>query len=128
MTTPCNCPSDGLSDFDRGMLASFEDGAVAEMGDTITLGGNTIPCVVSSRVVSKKNIQGGTKSEVSATIEVARADFIRAGGNKMGGDLITFSDGLVGKIASVDDGATPLYTLNVGPRLEGSAGPNGGQW
>lgn len=124
----CTCPSDGLNDFDRGMLSAFEDGAVAEMGDTVAILGVTIPCVVSSRSVSQRNIQGGKSREVTATIEVSKADFVKTGANIYGGDAVIFSDGLQGKIQLIDDPTSQIYTIRIAPTLDGAAGPQAGKW
>jgi hypothetical protein len=97
------------------------------MPDTILLLGVTLCCVVEDRTLSKKNIQGGVMAEVSARVNVIGTQFIAAGGNVLGGDQITFSDGQIGKISSVDS-ASPVFTLQIGPRLQGAAGPQGGQW
>lgn len=127
MANDCTCPNDGLSDFDRGMSQSME-GALLAMPDQVTILTVSIPCTVSDRTLAQVNAQGGKKSEVVATLNMFKADFLKAGCNILGGDLVTFSDGQVGKISKVDDADGPVLTIYVGPRLEGSAGPNGGKW
>lgn len=110
------------STFDQGISDTFHDGVIPEMGDTITIKGVTIDCNVTERSTSSMNIQGGVKKEVNAIVEVLRSDFVRTGGNK--NDVVTFSDGMTGKISSVDDFASEIYTLHIGARLDGATG----QW
>jgi hypothetical protein len=117
-----------LSDFDQGMADAQELGAFIEMPDTIMVVGVTIPATITDRTNAKKNIRGGQSYEVSANVNVMKADFVRTGADIQGGDQITFSDGLVGKISSVDDCAGPIFTLRIGPILAGSSGPGGGDW
>lgn len=121
-----------LSDFDRGMLEAEFAAVLVEMPDTITLqtdGGNFIlNCVITSRTVAQKNIQGGKSREVSGSVNVIKRDFLSAGGNINGGQSIVFSDQLVGKISLVEDCAGAIATLVIGPVLQGAAGPQGGHW
>jgi len=115
------------SDFDFGILQGFTDGALNVMPDTILLNGWTLNVAVTSRTVMKRNIRGGKSYEVSGSIECARADFLKANGQLNGGDLITYSDELVGKVTSIDDPNSPVLTLQIGPPLEG-VNPSGGVW
>lgn len=121
-----------LSDFDRGMADSELAAIFVEMPDTITLqsasGNFVINCVVTSRSITKKNIQGGKSVEVSGSVNVMKWDFLGAGGDMTAGQTIVFSDGQTGKISLVEECNGPICTLVIGPVLLGAAGPQGGHW
>jgi len=126
-----------LSSFDQGILDTFIEGVMAEMPDTITILGVTIQACVMDRSTNQVNIQGGKENAVNATVEVRRVDYLAtgaliasnltpAGGST--GPVVTFSDGIKGRISSVDDFAGPILTLHIGSTLAGATGPSGGKW
>lgn len=122
------------SEFDNCMVQAFGDGTIPEMGDYVILNGVQIKACVMDRSSTSQQVQGGQSVDVSGTVECLKSDYLSTGltlAQKSNASImmpITFSDGIVGRIRSVDDWGSLLVHINVGPLLEGARGPQGGRW